>query len=83
MAVVVADHVTDPPVITRLETRAIESHDLPFLIAAMAGGKDVTQVTRVTGYFSKVASWNKAKQRELRDRHRVTVGANPSSSAKP
>ncbi|MFC1835291.1 anaerobic ribonucleoside-triphosphate reductase [Thermodesulfobacteriota bacterium] len=30
----------------------------------------VEQITRITGYFTKVASWNKGKIGELRDRHR-------------
>ncbi len=30
----------------------------------------VEQITRITGYFTKVASWNKGKRGELRDRYR-------------
>jgi anaerobic ribonucleoside-triphosphate reductase len=30
----------------------------------------VEQITRITGYFTKVASWNKGKKGELRDRYR-------------
>lgn len=32
---------------------------------------DVEQLSRVTGYISAVGGWNKAKQQELRDRHRT------------
>ena len=35
------------------------------------GGKNVEQMTRVTGYFSKVAGWNKGKTGELKERHRI------------
>jgi len=42
--------------------------------AACVQGKDVDHVSRVTGYFSKISQWNKGKQAELKDRHRVTVG---------
>ena len=30
----------------------------------------VEQITRITGYFTKVSSWNKGKRGELRDRYR-------------
>ena len=41
-------------------------------------GKNVEQMTRVTGYFSKVSkagvsNWNKGKEAELRDRRRTSV----------
>jgi len=72
-SLIVADKVCDPPVVTRLTPEAIERHDLAFLITALAGGRDVEHITRVTGYFSKVSGWNKSKQAELRDRHRVRV----------
>jgi hypothetical protein len=35
------------------------------------GSHDVSQVSRVTGYLSDVAGWNKAKRQELLDRQRV------------
>ena len=34
----------------------------------------VEQITRITGYFTKVASWNKGKRGELRDRYRAGMG---------
>ena len=30
----------------------------------------VEQITRITGYFTKVSSWNKGKRGELKDRYR-------------
>ena len=36
-------------------------------------GKNVEHITRVTGYFSKINSWNKGKIAELKDRQRVTI----------
>jgi anaerobic ribonucleoside-triphosphate reductase len=33
----------------------------------------VDHITRVTGYFTKVSSWNKGKKAELKDRHRSQV----------
>lgn len=34
------------------------------------GSSNVEHMTRVTGFFSKVESWNKGKIAELRDRYR-------------
>ena len=34
------------------------------------GSMDVDGITRITGYFTKVSSWNKGKLGELKDRHR-------------
>jgi ribonucleoside-triphosphate reductase len=34
------------------------------------GSTEVEGITRITGYFTKVSSWNKGKLGELRDRHR-------------
>jgi len=37
------------------------------------GSKDVEGITRVTGFFSKITSWNKGKLGELKDRYRVRL----------
>jgi len=34
------------------------------------GSEDVDGITRITGYFTKVSSWNKGKLGELKDRHK-------------
>lgn len=34
---------------------------------------DVEGITRVTGFFSKISSWNKGKLGELKERHRSTI----------
>jgi hypothetical protein len=36
-------------------------------------GKNIEHITRVTGYFSKVHSWNKGKVSELINRHRTPI----------
>ena len=36
----------------------------------LSGGKDVEQITRVTGFFSKVSAWNKGKTGELKQRYK-------------
>ncbi|MGD8563961.1 MAG: anaerobic ribonucleoside-triphosphate reductase, partial [Desulfarculaceae bacterium] len=37
---------------------------------ALCGSQDLDQITRITGYFTRVSSWNKGKLGELRDRYR-------------
>ncbi len=39
-------------------------------ICGYCGSGQVEQITRITGYFTKVASWNKGKRGELKDRLR-------------
>ncbi|MBN2333146.1 MAG: anaerobic ribonucleoside-triphosphate reductase [Deltaproteobacteria bacterium] len=34
------------------------------------GSEDVDGITRITGYFTRISSWNKGKLGELHDRHR-------------
>ena len=73
-SLIVVDLAFDPPEESRLTDDGIAKHDLITIVAALAHGRDVEQITRITGYFSKVASWNKSKKAELRDRHRVKIG---------
>jgi hypothetical protein len=40
------------------------------LTRVVTNGRDVTQVTRIVGYFSHVQNWNKSKIGELKDRHK-------------
>jgi ribonucleoside-triphosphate reductase (formate) len=47
------------------------------------GSEDVDGITRITGYFTKVSSWNKGKIGELRNRYRNQAfleGENDESS---
>jgi len=47
------------------------------------GSTDLEGITRITGYFTKLSSWNKGKLGELRDRYRnQAVFANPMSDAR-
>ncbi|MDL1976635.1 MAG: anaerobic ribonucleoside-triphosphate reductase [Deltaproteobacteria bacterium] len=43
------------------------------------GSKEVDGITRITGYFTKVSSWNKGKLGELKDRYRNQDYFSPSS----
>lgn len=43
------------------------------LESILVNGRNVDQITRVTGYFAKVSGFNKGKRGELNDRDRVEV----------
>ena len=51
----------------------IKTQDLDTLVRATHCGKNVDQITRVTGFFSKASGWNKGKRGELADRYRSNV----------
>ncbi len=46
------------------------------------GSTDVDGITRITGYFTKVSSWNKGKLGELKDRYRNVAFFSPESPRK-
>ena len=70
-----ADRAFDPPEVSRITPEAIERNEITELVVALAHGRDVQQITRVTGYFSPVGRWNKGKKAELRDRHKTRVSS--------
>ena len=41
------------------------------LLKEINRGLEVEQITRITGYFTKISQWNKGKRGELKDRVRV------------
>lgn len=41
------------------------------IIQQLEAGKNIEQMTRVTGYFSKISGWNLGKKAELKDRYRT------------
>ncbi|MBU0629367.1 MAG: anaerobic ribonucleoside-triphosphate reductase [Candidatus Margulisbacteria bacterium] len=57
----------------RIEPRALAELTPQKLEQVLVGGRNVDQITRITGYFSKVSGWNKGKKGELVDRQRVAV----------
>ena len=57
--------------VTHFSFSSIERNNLEVLVNQTTHGKNVEHITRVTGFFSKVQSWNKGKQGELKQRHRV------------
>jgi hypothetical protein len=52
----------------RVNFDVLDGIDVNELAAILHRGKEVEQITRVTGYFSKVASWNRGKLGELHSR---------------
>lgn len=52
---------------------AVSKNELADLLAATHQGRNIEHITRVTGYFSKVKSWNQGKVAELVDRRRTPV----------
>lgn len=43
---------------------------MPEIKCPKCGGERVNVVTRIVGYFSRVANWSKSKVEELRDREK-------------
>ena len=50
--------------------QAIEDNNWQTLRSQVVQGKDVHQVSRIVGYFSRIQNWNKSKLSELKDRHK-------------
>ena len=51
----------------------VEELDADALLKAINKGLQVENITRITGYFTKVSSWNPGKRGELRDRRKFSV----------
>lgn len=54
----------------RVERKVLERLTVKELEYELCCGLKVEQITRVTGYMSKVNQWNPGKLGELKDRHR-------------
>ena len=63
------DQIAFSPEFTTCTTCAKTSRGLSST-CSYCGSSEVEGITRITGYFTKVSSWNKGKLGELRDRHR-------------
>ena len=55
---------------THFAWNAVEESDLEGLLKNTSHGRNIEQMTRVTGYFSKVGSWNNGKLGELGERYK-------------
>ncbi len=58
---------------THFSHDAINENSLNALLSQTVKGKDVDHITRITGYFTRVSSWNKGKRGELHDRYRSSI----------
>ncbi|HOK80656.1 MAG TPA: anaerobic ribonucleoside-triphosphate reductase [bacterium] len=62
--------------LTFFTDEAIREGELIELLKQTHHGKNVEWISRVTGYFSKINSWNKGKREEFKDRYRASnIGA--------
>ena len=55
----------------QLTPDALEKNNINTIIMCLDQGKNVDQITRITGYYSTVGNWNKGKIAELNDRYRT------------
>jgi hypothetical protein len=58
---------------TKITFKALSKLSEDELDRILVNGRNVEQITRITGYFSKVGGWNKGKIGELHDRYRAVV----------
>ena len=58
---------------TTIKLWKLEEMDVEDLIREVNRGLEVEGITRITGYFTKLNSWNPGKLGELKDRNRMTV----------
>jgi len=63
----------DPKNALQIGKDRMKDLSLPDLEAELSRGLKVEHITRVTGYFAKVSSWNPGKRGELHDRHKVEI----------
>jgi hypothetical protein len=57
----------------KVEPKALKALTAEKLDQVLTAGRNVEHITRITGYFSRVAGWNKGKKGELADRQRVAI----------
>ncbi|MCK4717517.1 MAG: hypothetical protein KAT70_02515 [Thermoplasmata archaeon] len=58
---------------TFFSDRAIVRGDIHDLVLATHQGRNIENITRVTGFFSKTQGWNKGKTGELKQRVRTEI----------
>ena len=64
-------YAKNPENCTRITKEVFEKLTPEELLKEINRGLEVEQITRITGYFTKVSQWNKGKLGELKDRIRV------------
>lgn len=58
---------------TRIDNTVLNTLTSDELLLEINRGLEVEQITRITGYFTKVSQWNKGKLGELKDRIRTPI----------
>ncbi len=66
-------YANNPDACTRIDTALVATLTSEELLREINRGLDVEQITRITGYFTKVSQWNKGKRGELKDRIRTGI----------
>ena len=66
-------YASNPGHSTRITQEMIAKLSPEELMCHINRGLDVEQITRITGYFTKISQWNKGKRGELKDRVRVEI----------
>lgn len=66
-------YADNPDACTRIENELVTQLTSDALLREINRGLDVEQITRITGYFTKVSQWNKGKRGELKDRIRTGI----------
>jgi len=64
-------YAKDPENCTRITKEVFEKLTQEGLLKEINRGLEVEQITRITGYFTKISQWNKGKRGELNDRVKV------------
>ena len=63
----------NPAAATAVEYRKMEEISPAQLLQEINRGLEVEGMTRITGYYTKVASWNPGKRGELKDRKKFSL----------
>lgn len=58
---------------TEISYQKMDEMDGDKLFHAIYDGVRVEGISRVTGYFAKISSWNPGKRGELKDRHKENI----------
>lgn len=66
-------YANNPDNVTRITKELCAQLTADELMRAINQGLEVEQITRITGYFTKISQWNKGKRGELKDRVRVDM----------
>ena len=67
-------YANNPGYSTRITNDLVAQLSPEELMNQVNKGLEVEQITRITGYFTKISQWNKGKRGELKDRFRVEIG---------